>query len=168
MLVLSSNEEARRLIVNDILKVKDDLQIDFDSFDFEEIDIICFNLYAEKTCFHVRNIRAQNIVAKDIIAENIDAWRIETSSIDSYDIDCYDLIVKEDIKARDIKARNIKVRDIRAYDINAGSIEAKDIYFNSICSSLRNINCDYIEGHYPYSRYFSLTGKVKIRRDRKR
>ena len=57
MITFNSIDEVKKLVVNGVLKVDDDIEINFDGFDIHA-DIICNNIYSKGK---PRNITAWNI-----------------------------------------------------------------------------------------------------------
>jgi len=65
MKTYNSLKEVEADIVNNVLKVDDDIKIAFDGFDIDA-DIICYDIYAEGRSIKAWDINAFHIIADDI------------------------------------------------------------------------------------------------------
>ena len=152
MKVIKSNEEAKKLVKDGVLRIDDDVRFE------------C-NIYIEAD-IHARNIDARNIDAVDIHARNIDAGNIHAGDIDAGNIDAVDIHAGS-IHAGDIDAGSIHAGDIDAGNIDAVDIDAVDISYYAVCFAYHNIKCTSIEGRRENSKHFALDGEVTIKPKKK-
>ena len=153
MLTITSNEQAKRLVKNGVLRVDDDIEIAFNGF-FIDADIVCHNILSKDSR---RDINARGIDAFNIRAHNIKANDINAYDINAYDINAYD------IKANDINAGDIDAGDIDALNVGACDINARDINYYAVCFAHENIICTSIKGGRENAKHFCLDGEITIK-----
>ena len=105
-------EEVKKDIVDGILKVNDDIEINFDGFEIDA-DVICHNIHSKggRRSITARNINALDINVLDINARNITAWDINAWNITALDISYYAVcFAYSNIRCKSISGRRINAK----------------------------------------------------------
>ena len=142
MRIYNTIEELQKDIVDNLLRVDDDITINF-NLNMPEL-----------------NIAVRDISAKDITVRNIKAIDFRAGNVDAEDINIRD-IKAICVKAEDINAGGIFVMNIEANNIKAICIKASKISYFAVCFAYESLVCTSIEGRRCTSKHFCLDEEIQ-------